>query len=40
MSTSKYVCEAAKNCAKYVKDNLPGKYTFPDRTENTFVMGY
>ena len=30
MITSKYVREAAKNCAKHVKDNFPGKYTLPD----------
>ena len=40
MSPSKYVREAAKNCANHVKDNFPGKYTLPDRAENSFVMGY
>ena len=36
----KYVREAAKNCAKHVKDNFPGKYTFPARAEYPFDMGY
>ena len=40
MSPSKYVREAAKNCAKHVKDNFPGKYTLPASTGNTFIMGY
>ena len=40
MIPSKYVHEAANNCAKHVKDNFPGKYTFPDRDEPPFVMGY
>ena len=40
MSPSKYVREAARNCAKHVKDNFPGKYIFPARAENHFVMGY
>ena len=38
--TSKHVCEAAKNCAKHVKDNFPGKFTFPACSENPFFMGY
>ena len=32
--------EAAKNCAKHVKDKFPGKYNLPARSENPFVMGY
>ena len=31
MSPSKYVHEAANNCAKHVKDNFPDKYNFPAR---------
>ena len=38
MSPSKYVRESAKNCTKYVKDNFPGNYTLPARSENPFVM--
>ena len=40
MSPSKYVCEADNNFAKHVKDNFPGKYTPPARSENPFVMGH
>ena len=40
MSPSKYVCEAAKNCAKCVKDNFPGKYNLPARAGNPFFVGY
>ena len=40
MIPSKYVREAANNCAKHVKDNFPGKYTCPARAENPFVIGY
>ena len=40
MSPSKYVREAAKNCANHVNDNFPGKYNLPACTENPFVMGY
>ena len=39
MSPLKYVHEDAKNCAKHVKDNFPGKYTFSAHSENPFVMG-
>ena len=39
ISTSKYVREAANNCAKHVKDNFPGKYIFPDRVKNPFIVG-
>ena len=40
MSPLNYLREAAKNCANYVKDNFPDKYTFPDHAENPFVMVY
>ena len=40
MSPSKNVCGAAKNSAKSVKYNFPGKYNLTDCSENTFVMGY
>ena len=32
--------EGAENCAKHVKDNFPGRYNFPDLSENPFLMGY
>ena len=37
---SKYVHETAKDCAKHIKDNFPGKYNLPDRSENPLFMGY
>ena len=40
MSSLKYVYEAANNCTKYVKDNLPGKYTLPVCSEIPLLMGY
>ena len=39
-SPSKYMCEAAKNFEKHVKNNFPGKYNFPACAENPFGMGY
>ena len=40
MSPLNYVREVAKNFAKHLKDNLPGKYTLPACDENPFFMGY
>ena len=40
MIPSKYVCEAAKNCAKRVKNNFPGEYNLPARSGNPFAVGY
>ena len=40
ISSSKIVREAAKNCAKHVKDNFSGKYNLPACAENPSVMRY